>query len=63
MGNRGGGIIERDANPDSDGTEDRFRVFFVIFVDFDPLETNDVYRGKADLEIPVSIFYGTMDTF
>jgi hypothetical protein len=34
-------------------------VFFVLgrFVDLDLLETNDVYRRKADLEIPVSKFY------
>ncbi len=35
-----------------------FRVdlfFFILgrFVDFEPLETNDIYRRKADLEIPV----------
>jgi hypothetical protein len=38
-------------------------VFFVLgrFVDLDFLETNDVYRRKADLEIPVSKLYDMMD--
>jgi hypothetical protein len=38
-------------------------VFFVLgrFVDLDLLETNDVYRRKEDLEIPVSKLYDMMD--
>ena len=70
MGSRGGGRLGEDANPNSDGTDDRFLslyrffigVFFVLarFVDLDHLETNDVYRRKADLEIPVSKFCDTI---
>ena len=38
-------------------------VFFVLgrFVDLGLLETNDVYRRKADLEIPVSKLYNMVD--
>ena len=38
-------------------------VFFILgrFVDLDLLETNNVYRRKADLEIPVSKLYDMMD--
>jgi len=37
--------------------------FFVLgrFVDLDFLETNDIYRRKADLEILVSKLYDMMD--
>jgi hypothetical protein len=38
-------------------------LFFVLwrFVYLDLLETNDVYRRKADLAIPVSKLYDMMD--
>ena len=38
-------------------------LFFVLrrFVDLDLLETNNVYRRKEDLEIPVSKLYDMMD--
>ena len=72
MGSRSGGIAGEDANPNGDRTDDRFlslalfftiALFFVLgrFVDLDLLETNDVYRRKADLEIPVSKLYDMMD--
>jgi hypothetical protein len=63
VGSRSGGRLGEDANPNGDRTGDRFPslalffftlgVFFVLgrFVDLDLLETNDVYRRKADLEI------------
>jgi hypothetical protein len=35
--------------------------FFVLGRFFDLLETNDVYRRKTDLEIPVSKLYDMMD--
>ena len=72
MGSRSGGRLGEDANPDGDRTDDRFlsldrfvilALFFFIlrrFVDPDLLETNDVYRRKADLEILVSKLYGMM---
>ena len=88
MGNRSGGSVGGDANPNGDGTDDRFlrlalfftlaifvtlAIFFTLvlffalnvfvlgcFVDLD-LETNNVYRRKTDLEIPVSKLYDMMD--
>lgn len=41
------------------------RVFFVFgrFTNLDHLETNDFYRRKADLEIPVSNFYDRIDIY
>ena len=65
MGSRSGGRLGEDPNPNGDRTNDRvfslalfftLGVFFVLgrFVDLDLLETNDVYRRKADLEIAVS---------
>jgi hypothetical protein len=72
VGSRSGGRLGEDANPNRDRTGDWFLslnlfftlgVFFVLgrFVDVDLLETNDVYRRKADLEIPVSELYDMMD--
>jgi hypothetical protein len=72
VGSRSGGRLRGDANPNGDRTGDRFLslalfftlgVFFVLglFVHPDLLETNDVYRRKADLEIPVSKLYDMMD--
>ena len=72
MGGRSRGRLGKDTNPDSDGAGNRFLsltlfftlgVFFVLgrFVDLDLLETNDVYRRKEDLEIPVSRLYDMMD--
>lgn len=71
MGSRSGGRLGEDANPNGDRTDDRFlslALFFTLgvfvlgrFVDLDLLETNDVYRRKADLEIPVSKLYDMMD--
>jgi hypothetical protein len=72
MGSRSGGSVGEDANPNGDRTDDRFlslalffaiALFFVLgrFVDLDLLETNDVYRRKADLEISVSKLYDVMD--
>lgn len=72
VGSRSGGRLGEDANPNRDGTEDRFlsldrffilALFFVVgrFVDLDVLETDDVYRRKANLEIPVSKLYDMMD--
>lgn len=54
MGSRSGGRLGEDANPNGDGADDRslnLDRFFVLgrFVDLDLLETNDVYRRKADL--------------
>ena len=71
MGGRSGGRLREDANPNGDRTDDRFLslalfftpgVFFILgrFVDLDLFETNDVYRRKADLEIPVSKLYDMM---
>ncbi len=67
MGSRSGGRLREDANPDGDRTDDRFPnldrffvlVLFILrrFVDRDLLETNNVYRRKADLEILVSKLY------
>ena len=72
MGSRSGSRLGEDTNPNGDRTDDRFLslalfftlgVFFVLgrFVDLDLLETNDVYRRKADLEIPVGKLYDMMD--
>ena len=72
MGSCSGGRLGEDANPDRDRTENRFLSldrFFILalflvlerFVDLDVLEKNDVYRRKANLEIPVSKFYDMMD--
>lgn len=72
MGSHSGGRFGEDANPNRDGTEDRFlsqdrffilALFFVLglFFDLDLLETNDVYRRKANLEIPVSKLCDMMD--
>ena len=72
MGSRSGGGLGEDANPNRDGTEDRFPGpdrFFILalffdlarFVDLGAPETNDVYRHKANLEIPVSKLYEMMD--
>jgi hypothetical protein len=71
VGSRSGGRLGGDANPNGDRTDDRFLslgLFFTLglyflrrFVDLDLLETNDVYRCKADLEIPVSKHYDMMD--
>ncbi len=65
MGSRSGGRLGEGANPNGDRTDDRFlglALFFVLgrFVDLDLLEMNDVYRRKADLEIPVSKLYDMM---
>jgi hypothetical protein len=72
VGSHGRGRLGEDANPNSDITDNRFlslycffiSIFFVLgcFVNLDHLETNDIYCRKADLEIPVSKFYDTMDT-
>jgi hypothetical protein len=95
MGNRSGGSVGGDANPNGDRTDDRFlrlalfltlvifftlaisstlasfftlAIFFTLdvfvlgrFVDLDLLETNNVYRCKTDLEIPISKLYDMMD--
>jgi len=72
VGSRSGGRLGEDPNPNGDGTDDQFLslallftlgVFFVLgrFVDLDFLEANDIYRCKADLEIPVSKLYDMMD--
>jgi hypothetical protein len=76
VGSRSGGRPGGDTNPNGDRTDDRFLqrlslalfftlgVFFILrrFVDLDLLETNDVYRRKADLEMPVSKLYDMMDS-
>jgi hypothetical protein len=72
VGSRSGGRLGGDTNPNGDGTGDRFLslalfftlgIFFVLglFVLPDLLETNDIYRRKADLYIPVSKHYDMMD--
>jgi hypothetical protein len=72
VGSRSGGRLWEDANPNRDRTGDRFLnltlfftlgVFFVLgcFVDVDLLETNDVYRRKVDLDIPVGKLCDMMD--
>lgn len=72
MGSSSGGRLGEDANPNRDGTEngllnlDRFFILALIFVvgcfiNLDVLETNDIYRRKANLEIPVSKLYDMMD--
>jgi hypothetical protein len=72
VGSCSGGRLGEDANPNGDRTDDRFlslALFFTLgvfvvlgrFVDLDLLKTNDVYRRKADLEIPVSKLYDMMD--
>jgi hypothetical protein len=75
VGSRSGGRLGKDANPDRDRTDDRFlslalfiiflTLFFVLerFVDLDHLETNNVYRRKEDLEIPVGKLNDTMDNY
>jgi hypothetical protein len=62
VGSRRGGSVGGDANPDSDGTDDRFLslAFFLlyVFVDLDDiLETNYIDRCKTNLEILVSKLY------
>ena len=72
MSSGSGSRLGKDANPHCDGTEDRFLsfdrffilvLFFVLrrFSEIDGLETDDVYRRKANLEIPVSKLYDAMD--
>lgn len=72
MGSGSGGRLREDTNPNRDGTEDRFlsldrffilALIFVVgrFVGVDFLETDDVYRREANLEIPVSKLYDMMD--
>lgn len=73
MGSCSRGRPGEDASPNRDRTDDRFLslalfffilvLFFVLerFVDLNRLETNNVYRRKADLEIPVSKLNDTMD--
>lgn len=72
MGSCSGGRLREDPNPNGDRTDDRFLslallltlgVFLVLgrYVDLDFLETNDIYRCKADLEIPVNKLYDMMD--
>jgi hypothetical protein len=58
VGSRSGGGVGGDANPDSDGTDDRVLslAFFVVVLD-DFLETNDIDRCKTNLEILVSKLY------
>ena len=72
MGNLGRGRLGKDANPDDDRTNNGFvrlcRFFisasFILkwFVSLNHLKTNNVNCCKADLEIPVSRFYNTMNT-
>ena len=64
VGSRSGGGVGGDANPDSDGTDDRTRslTFFVVlvpdvFVLDDFLETNDIDRCKTNLETVVGKLY------
>jgi hypothetical protein len=70
VGSRSGGGLGGNADPNGDRTDDRFLsltlpftlgVFFVLgrFVNLDLLETNNVYRCKADLEISVGKLRGT----
>jgi hypothetical protein len=75
VGSCSGGRVGGDTNPNGDRTDDRFLQrlslalfftlgdFFIVrrFVDLDLLETNNIYRSKADLEIPVSKLYDMMD--
>ena len=72
MGSSRGGRLREDADPNRDGTENRLlglnrffilALFFVVgcFVNLDVLETNDVYRRKANLEIPTNKLYDMMD--
>ena len=75
MGSRSGGRLGEDANPNGNRTGGRFlrlALFFTLlfltlalfalgrFVDLGLLETNDVYRRKEDLKIPVSKLYDVM---
>ena len=64
VGSRSGGGVGGDANPDSDGTDDRvlsLALFVVLVLDVfvleDFLETNDIDRCETNLEILVSKFY------
>lgn len=54
VGSCSGGSVGGDANPDSDGTDDRVLslAFFVVLDDF--LKTNDIDRCKMNLEILVN---------
>ena len=64
MGGRSGGRLGEDANPNGDRNWFLSLFFFLavgLFVDINPLETNDVDRRKADLEIPVSRLYDMMN--
>ena len=70
MGSCRGGRLGGDADPNGDRADSRFlslALFFTLglyslrrFVDIDLFETNDVYRCKANLEIPVSKHYDMM---
>ena len=62
MSSSGSGRVVEDANPNREGTEDRFLSldrFFILalifvllrFDNLDLLETDDVYRRKVNLEI------------
>ena len=64
VGSRSGDRLGEDANPDRDRTDGRFLsldcffilvqvLFFILrrFVDPNLLETNDIYRRKADLGV------------
>jgi hypothetical protein len=70
VGGRSGGRLGGNADPNGDRTDCRFLsltllftlgIFFVLrrFVNLDLLETNNVYRCKANLEIPVGKLRGT----
>jgi hypothetical protein len=66
VGSRSRGRLGGNADPNGDRTDDRFLsltlgVFFILgrFVNLDLLETNNVYRCKADLEISVGKLRGT----
>ena len=69
MGSRSGGRLGEDANPNGDRTDGRSLSLALLFtlgvfsvlVDLNLLETNDVYRRKADLGIPVNKLCDVMD--
>ena len=66
VGSHRGGSVGGDANPDSDGTDNRlslalFVVVLDIFVLDNLLKTNDVDRCKTNLKCLISKFYKDSD--
>ena len=61
VGSRRGGSVGGDANPDSDGTDNRLSLALFVVVLDNLLKTNDVDRCKMNLKCLISKFYKDSD--